>query len=284
MTFRGGARLDPSQVEDQRGSGGGGGLGGPVIVGGGGIGLVILIIALLLGVNPLSDYGGTNPSIDGAPSVQDCQTGADANKGDDCRIVGFVDSIQKYWTDEFARRGDTYLLAKTVLYTGATQGACGFAQAAMGPFYCPEDEKVYLDISFFQELTQRFGAKGGPFAEGYVVAHEYGHHVQQLLGLLSAGEGGNNAASVRVELQADCLAGVWARHAADTGYLEAPTDAEIAQALDAAASVGDDRIQQETQGRVQPEKWTHGSAAMRQQWFKTGYQTGDLDRCDTSRV
>ncbi len=284
MTFRGGARLDPSQVEDQRGSGGGGGgLGGPVIVGGGGIGLVILIIALLLGVNPLSDYGGTNPSIDGGPSVQDCQTGADANKRDDCRIVGFVDSIQKYWTDEFERRGDTYLPAKTVLYTGATQGACGFAQAAMGPFYCPEDEKVYLDISFFQELTQRFGAKGGPFAEGYVVAHEYGHHVQEQLGLLSAGQSGN-AASIRVELQADCLAGVWARHAADTGFLEAPTDAEIAQALDAAASVGDDRIQQETQGRVQPEKWTHGSAAMRQQWFKTGYQTGDLDRCDTSHV
>jgi len=284
MTFRGGARLDPSQVEDQRGSGGpGGGLGGPVIVGGGGIGLVILIIALLLGVNPLSDYGGTNPSIDGGPSVQDCQTGADANKRDDCRIVGFVDSIQKYWTDEFARRGDTYLPAKTILYTEATQGACGLAQAAMGPFYCPEDEKVYLDISFFQELTQRFGAKGGPFAEGYVVAHEYGHHVQQLLGLLSSGQSGN-AASIRVELQADCLAGVWARHAADTGFLEAPTDAEIAQALDAAASVGDDRIQQETQGRVQPEKWTHGSAAMRQQWFKTAYQTGDLDRCDTSHV
>jgi predicted metalloprotease len=284
MTFRGGARLDPSQVEDQRGRGGlGGGLGGPVVVGGGGIGLVILIIALLLGVNPLSDYSGTNPSIDGAPSVQDCQTGADANKRDDCRIVGFVDSIQKYWSDEFTRRGDTYLPAKTVLFTGATQGGCGMAQTAMGPFYCPEDEKVYLDISFFQELTQRFGAKGGPFAQGYVVAHEYGHHVQNQLGLLSASQSGN-AASVRVELQADCLAGVWARHAADTGYLEAPTDAEIAQALDAAASVGDDRIQQETQGRVQPEKWTHGSAAQRQQWFKTGYQTGDLDRCDTSGV
>jgi len=283
VTFRGDAPLDPSQVEDQRGRGGfGGGVGGPVIVGGGGIGLVILIVALLLGVNPLSDYTGTNPSIDGAPSVQDCQTGADANKRADCRIVGFVDSIQKYWGDEFTRRGDTYLPAKTVLYTDAIDGACGLAQAAMGPFYCPDDEKVYLDISFFEELTQRFGAKGGPFAEAYVVAHEYGHHVQNQLGLLT--QTGSNAQSVRVELQADCLSGVWARHAADTGYLVAPTDAEIAQALDAAAAVGDDRIQQETQGRVQPEKWTHGSAAQRQQWFRTGYQTGDLDKCDTSGV
>ncbi len=280
MTFRPDKSLDPSQVEDQRGRGG---LGGPVIVGGGGIGLIILIVAMLLGVNPLEDYTTTTtPSVSGAPSTQECQTGADANKRDDCRIVGIVDSVQKYWGDEFARHGETYLPAKTVLFTGYAQGACGLAQAAMGPFYCPDDEKVYLDISFFQDLSARFGAKGGPFAQAYVVAHEYGHHVQNQLGLLL--QTGSSAQSVRIELQADCLAGVWARHAADTDYLVQPTDAEIAQALDAAAAVGDDRIQQETQGRVQPEQWTHGSAAQRQQWFKTGYTTGDLDRCDTSGV
>jgi predicted metalloprotease len=281
VPFNPDARLDPSQVDDRRGSGSL--AGGPVMVGGGALGIIILIAALLLGVDPTGLIDTTSqPPIEGAPSVQDCRTGADANNRDDCRVVGFVDSVQKYWGDEFNRRGSQYSLASTVIFTGYAEAACGTASAATGPFYCPNDKKVYLDISFFQELQSQFGAKGGPFAEGYVIAHEYGHHVQDELGLLT--ESSSNSASVRVELQADCLAGVWAKHAADTGYLQAPSDAEIAQALDAAAAVGDDRIQQQTQGKVTPESWTHGSSEQRQFWFRTGYTTGDMDRCDTSSV
>jgi hypothetical protein len=281
VTFDPNAKLDPSQVEDRRGSGSR--AGGPIIVGGGGIGLVILIAALLLGVDPTGLIDTSyQPPIEGVQSVQECRTGADANKRADCRVVGFVDSVQKYWNDEFQRRGSTYSPAPTVIFTGYAEAACGTASAATGPFYCPNDQKVYLDISFFDELESRFGAKGGPFAEGYVIAHEYGHHVQDELGLLR--ESSSNRASVRVELQADCLAGVWAKHAADTGYLQPPTDAEIAQALDAAAAVGDDRIQQQTRGRVTPESWTHGSSEQRQFWFKAGYTSGNMDRCDTSGV
>jgi hypothetical protein len=279
MTFRGGARLDPSQVEDARGRS----AAGPILVGGGGIGIVVLVLALLLGADPAALLVGPQGApIEGAPSAQECQTGADANRRDDCRIVGFVNSIQLYWDDEFSQRGSTYRPAKTVIFTGSVQAGCGLASSAMGPFYCPEDEKVYLDITFFQELQHRFGARGGPFAEAYVVAHEYGHHLQNQLGIL--GQSQTRAGSIQVELMADCLAGVWAHHAAGTGILEQPTPDEIAQALDAAAAVGDDRIQRETQGHVAPEQWTHGSSAQRQQWFNTGYQTGDLDRCDTSSV
>ena len=281
MTFDPNAKLDPSQVEDRRVSGSS--LGGPIMVGGGAVGLIILIAALLFGVDPTGLIDTTSqPPIEGVQSAQECRTGADANKRDDCRVVGIVDSVQKYWSDEFIRRGATYSLAPTVIFTGSTEAACGTASAATGPFYCPSDRKVYLDISFFQELQSRFGARGGPFAEAYVIAHEYGHHVQDVLGTLT--QSSSNRASVRVELQADCLAGVWARHAADTGYLQAATDAEIAQALDAAADVGDDRIQKQTQGKVTPESWTHGSSDQRQFWFRTGYTSGNLDRCDTSKV
>ena len=289
MPFNDRSRLDPSQVQDRRGRG----VGTKVAIGGGGLGLVVLVVALLLGVDP-SNLGSL---VEPPPSVstespgstssleEQCQTGADANAREDCRIVGFVNSIQSFWTDEFARRGTSYTPAKLVLFTDATEAACGYASAATGPFYCPNDQQVYLDLSFFEELRTRFGAQGGSFAEAYVLAHEYGHHVQNLTGALDASAGardtGPTSAAVLTELQADCLAGVWAYHATETGYLTEVTDAEIAQSLDAAAAVGDDRIQQETQGHVSPESWTHGSSEQRQMALKDGLQSGDLDTCET---
>jgi predicted metalloprotease len=289
MPFNSKSQLDTSQVEDRRGRS----MGTNVAIGGGGIGLVILVIALLTGVNLNDLIGGASgqqpsASIDTASEINNladkCQTGADANTQQDCQIVGFVNSIQAYWTDEFASQGAEYSPAKTVLFTGSTEGACGYASAAVGPFYCPSDQQVYLDLSFFEELKTRFGAQGGAFAVAYVLAHEYGHHIQDLAGVLDAsgnsGATGPQSASVQTELQADCLAGVWMFHATETGYLTQPTDAEIAQSLDAAASVGDDRIQNMTQGYVSPESWTHGSSEQRQQALMTGLQSGDLNSCN----
>jgi predicted metalloprotease len=278
MTFRNDTRLDPSQVEDARGRGG-------TLAIGGGVGLIILVASLLLGIDPTALLQATDTAtqVEGAPSTTQCLTGADANRRDDCRIVGFVGSVQTYWTDELARQGKQYTPAKTVLFSGSIQSGCGAASGAMGPFYCPEDENVYLDLSFFQDLTTRLGAQGGPFAQGYVIAHEYGHRVQHLQGVLKTStRTGANSQSVRLELQADCYAGTWAKHAADTGYLQPPSQAEIASAMDAAAAVGDDRIQRQAQGRVTPESFTHGTSAQRQRWFLTGYQSGDPSRCDTS--
>lgn len=287
MSFNDRSRLDPSQVEDRRGRRGGAGL----AIGGGGLGLVVVVVALLLGVDP-TKLG--SPSVPPSSQVTDsagssntleerCRTGADANALADCRIVGFVNSIQSFWTDEFARHGERYSPANLVLFTGATEAACGYASAAVGPFYCPDDRKVYIDLSFFQELSTDFGAQGGSFAEAYVVAHEYGHHVQNLIGVLDASAGardtGPTSGAVLTELQADCLAGVWMYHATDTGYLAEVTDEEIAQSLDAAAAVGDDRIQQQSQGYVSPESWTHGSSEQRQLALEDGLQSGDLDTC-----
>jgi predicted metalloprotease len=288
MSFNEGSRLDPSQVEDRRGRGG-----AAVAVGGGGLGLVVLIVALLLGVDPgalgTQAPPATSVSPGGSGSTttleEQCQSGADANVRTDCRMVGFVNSIQSFWSDEFARQGERYSPATLVLYSGATQAGCGYASSAVGPFYCPADQQVYLDLTFFDELQTRFGAQGGAFAEGYVVAHEYGHHVQHLTGVLDNAAGardtGPESDAVLIELQADCMAGLWMRHADDTGYLKEPTDAEIAQSLDAAAAVGDDRIQQETQGQVSPESWTHGSSEQRQAAVKDGLQAGDLATCST---
>jgi len=288
MSFNKRSRLDSSQVEDRRG---GRRTGTAVALGGGGLGLVVMVVVFLLGGNP-SDLAGlleqapvasTQNTEDVTTLAEACQTGADANSREDCRVVGFVNSIQAFWADEFARRGGTYSQAKTVLFTGSTEAACGYASAAMGPFYCPSDQTVYLDLTFFNELQTRFDAQGGPFAEAYVLAHEYGHHIQNLSGVLEQTAGsratGPQSVAVQVELQADCLAGVWTYHATETGYLTQITDVEIAQALDAAAAVGDDQIQRQTQGHVSPESWTHGSSAQRQEALKAGLQTGDLAAC-----
>jgi len=288
MAFNNRSRLDPSQVEDRRGRR----AGTAMAVGGGGVGLVILVVALLLGVNP-SDLGSlvqpTTAVSTGNPAstsgLEECQTGADANASEDCRIVGFVNSIQAFWSDEFARRGASYTPARLVLFSGSTQAGCGYASAAVGPFYCPSDQQVYLDLGFFDDLRTRFGAQGGAFAEAYVLAHEYGHHIQNITGALDASAGardsGPTSGAVLTELQADCLAGVWMHNATETGYLTRVTDAEIAQSLDAAAAVGDDRIQQQTQGHVSPESWTHGSSEQRQMALKDGLQSGDVDTCAT---
>jgi predicted metalloprotease len=294
VRFRRGAKLDPSQVEDYRGQGGGMGRGmGPIAVGGGGLAGIIAIIVLLIsaftgGGGGLGDLGALEDQTIGAQpppansEIAECQTGEQANVRDDCRIVGFVNSIQTFWSQ--ALRG--YEPANTAFFDGGISTGCGPASSAVGPFYCPLDRRVYIDLGFFDQLQSDFGAQGGPLAEAYVLAHEYGHHVQNLLGdLQNAQRGGTGPQSgaVRVELQADCYAGLWARNAVRTGFIEDLTREDIQQALDAAAAVGDDRIQERIQGRVTPESWTHGSSEQRQFWFARGLQVTNLDGCNTFR-
>jgi uncharacterized protein len=287
MTFKDEAKLDASEVSDMRGR-----RTGAILAGGGGAGgVLLLILVVVMGglggqdtgtlLGELSGLQGQ--SVDGTGGISHCQTGADANKYDDCRIVGFVDSIQAYWAKALPLTGVAYERSQTIFFTDALNGGCGTATTQAGPFYCPTDRKVYIDLGFFKQLQDQFGAKGGPFAEGYVLAHEYGHHVQDLQGTLDASSRGAGAQgqSVRVELQADCYAGIWANHAAETGYLVPLTSGDIAEALDAAAAVGDDRIQKASTGQVNPESWTHGSSEQRVRWFTAGYDHGSLTQCDT---
>jgi predicted metalloprotease len=266
---------------------------------GGGVGLggvlILLVLSLLFGQNffALVDPGGevaTGPGVSpgpgGGPPVGRKGTPAEEEIAD---FISFVlDDVQNTWTREFQRAGREYERARLVLFTDATRSGCGFAESTAGPFYCPADSKVYIDLGFYQELRSRFGAPGD-FAQAYVLAHEVGHHVQHLLGISDkvreAQSAGNrqqaNALSVRLELQADCFAGVWAHSTNERRLLE---EGDVEEGMGAASAVGDDRIQKQATGRVSPESWTHGSARQRTGWFRRGLETGRINDCDTFRL
>jgi predicted metalloprotease len=271
---------ESGNVEDRRGM-------GPMAVGGGLGAVVLTILGLIFGVNLNGGTGsGSDPNA-GAPATQQAPASAhDDAMGHFVRQV--LRSTEVTWADVFQQTGRQYQDPTLVMYSGATQSACGLGQAAMGPFYCPRDEKVYIDLSFYNDLQERFHAPG-EFAEAYVVAHEVGHHVQNLLGISQQVEQAQQAAgskaeanrySVRLELQADCFAGVWAYHANQEGSITLePGDAE--SAIRAATAIGDDRLQKESQGYVVPDSFTHGSSAERVRWLTRGLQTGDMKQCDT---
>jgi uncharacterized protein len=290
MRFRRGATLDTDQVTDVRGRRA---TPGGLALGGGGLGIVgaiiFLAIYLLGGGNGLGQLGQLDNQAIGqgdTPSTidQDCRTGEDANTRDDCRIVAVVNSVQTFWDGVFQRSNRRYAYANTVFFTNSVQTGCGYATSAVGPFYCPADKKVYIDLGFFDDVKDQLGVEITPFVQAYVIAHEYGHHIQDQLGVLEQIRGsmqGPESKAVRSELQADCYAGVWAHNAVSTGLVEELTQPDINSGLDAAAAIGDDRIQAKTQGQVNPETWTHGSSEQRRRWFARGYETGRPAACDT---
>ncbi|GAA1940089.1 KPN_02809 family neutral zinc metallopeptidase [Agromyces allii] len=259
---------------------------------GGGLGVIALVIvSQLLGVDLTGLLGGGGEPSTPDASIEECLTGQAANERVDCRMKGASASLETYWEQAAPEElGVSYTAPQDfVLFDQSTSTACGGATSATGPFYCPPDQTIYVDVTFFDELETRFGSSGGPLAQMYVVAHEWGHHVQNLAGTLSAaqdGQTGPTSNSVRTELQADCFAGAWVANAAYTtddkgvAFLVPPTASEVADALSAAAAVGDDRIQQAAQGQVTPHTFTHGTSEQRQRWFTTGYEQGAA-ACDT---
>lgn len=275
---------DSDNVEDRRGGGGGIGRGG---VGIGGI-ILALVVSYFTGINPLTLLG----FIEQTPLAQHSAPAAHKPPANDesARFVSKVlASTEDVWTDTFRQNGRQYEVPKLVLFAGATPTACGTGQTAMGPFYCPGDRKVYIDLAFYRELKERFHAPG-EFAQAYVIAHEVGHHVQNLLGIAEkvhttqqrVGKAEANALSVRMELQADCLAGVWGKRTDTMKQVLEPGDLEAA--LNAASAIGDDRLQQQAQGRIVPESFTHGSSAQRVRWFKKGFESGDMAQCNTFKA
>ena len=296
MKFNPRAALDVSSVLDRRGGGvfrGGRG----VAVGGGGLALLGLIAYILFNVltggSASSVLGnlGQGQSADNTQLATECKTGQDANEKLDCAVVADIDSIQQYWATTLPSLGARYTSAPTVWYTDGTRTACGSASSGMGPFYCPVDQTVYIDLSFYQDLQTKFGAQGGMFADAYVLAHEYGHHVQDLLGTtarVKPGDSGPTSGSVRLELQADCYAGVWANHATTVPdasgqpLITEISQDDINQALDTAGRIGDDYIQTNLgNGQVKQSQFTHGTSAQRQRWFLAGYRSGNPRTCNT---
>lgn len=311
MEFNQDAELDTSQVEDLRGSSGGGGgpLGGRVAVGGGGVSIVGLIIYFVFsqlggGGGGLGDLGGLSglPEISSGSSSsqqqggradalkQKCQSGKDIAKNSDCEAVALINSIQSYWKDQLARSGSTYRPAPTVFFDNPVSTGCGQATSDIGPFYCPADGKVYIDLSFYQELEQKFGTRGGPFARAYVLAHEYGHHIQSLIGSSNTvkSRSGATSDSVKLELQSDCYAGAWANHATTTTaasgrpLIDRITNDDIAAGVDTAERIGDDYIQKNLGGgTVNQNQFTHGSSAQREKWLRKGLSSGNPTDCNT---
>lgn len=279
MQYRDSANLDSSQVTSSSG-----GAGGKLAVGGVG-GIIIVLLAMFLGFDPNALLGGSGAGPQqSTDTYAQCRTGADIETNRECRFVAYTNSIQAYW----GRAMSGYQPTTTHIFTGQVSTGCGTATSAVGPFYCPVDRVVYLDTGFFDQLTGQLGAEGGDAAEAYVIAHEYGHHISNLTGVLdkvqqAGNQTGPNSPQVKLELQADCYAGVWLANASKdaTSPIAAVTKDDVLRAADAARAVGDDRIQEASTGRVDRESWTHGSAAQRQNWLATGFNSGDPNKCDT---